>query len=104
MRIPLSSPKLELLINFLEINEKNLREFYLREDIKSPNLVTKLCPNLRNLSINLESNESETLKTVFNDCQYLESLRIWYDSRLMNEKEMLENGCKVFIMNLTLLL
>ena len=64
------------IINFLETNGKNLREFYLHQDTsKSPNLVTKLCPSLRKLSISFESNESETLKTVFSNCKYLESLR-----------------------------
>src|SRR5581483_10866755 len=32
LRISYSSPKVELLINFLEINGKTLREFYLRRD------------------------------------------------------------------------
>jgi len=82
LRISLPSSKLELLINFLEANGKNLREFYLDEDTKSPNLVTRLCPNLRKLSISLESNDSETLKTVFNDCQYLEVLKFGINLKL----------------------
>jgi len=91
----LSSPKLELLINFLEINGKTLRELYLRQEdiIMSPNSVTKLCPNLRKLSISFESNELEALKTVFNDCQYLESL-LRFGQNLVKETKF---GNKIFL-------
>ena len=89
-------PKLELLNNFLEINGKTLREFYIGTDIISPNLIsfTKFCPNLRKLSIELENNKLETLKTIFNDCQFLESMIIWYYGEIMNEREMLEVAVK----------
>ena len=96
LRIINTIPKFELLTKFLEINGKTLSEIYAGEDFISPSLVafTKFCPNLRKLSINLENNKLETLKTVFNDCQYLESLKIWYKSKIMNESKMLETVVK----------
>src|SRR5581483_5106277 len=106
LKFPYEVPKLKLLNNFLEVNGKTLREFYicrdvisptLRElymcrDVISPNLVsfTKFCPNLRRLSISFENNKLETLKTVFNNCQFLESMIIWYKGEFMNEREILE--------------
>ena len=61
LRIPNAIPKLELLINFLEINGKTLREFYVQEDVMSPNLVafTKFCPNLKRLSVRFKNNKLE---------------------------------------------
>src|SRR5581483_4854396 len=79
LKFPYEVPKLKLLNNFLEVNGKTLREFYICRDVISPNLVsfTKFCPNLRRLSISFENNKLETLKTVFNNCQFLESMIIW---------------------------
>src|SRR5581483_4299169 len=56
LKFPYKIPKLELLNNFLEINGKTLREFYIRRDVILPNLVafTKFCPNLRRLSVRFE--------------------------------------------------
>ena len=92
LKFPYEVPKLELLNNFLEINGKTLREFYLNRNILLPNLVsfTKFCPNLRRLSIELENNKLEALKTIFNNCQFLESIKIWYEDKFMNERDMLE--------------
>jgi len=89
-------PKCELLINFLEINGINLWKFYI--DCvsgvcdNSLNLaVAKFCLNLRRLSVGFKNDES--LKIVFNSCQYLESIVIWcgrYGEELLNEKDALE--------------
>jgi hypothetical protein len=86
-----SCPKFELLSKFLEINGKNLKEFCIYENEKSLNLViAKFCPNLRKLSIRFYNDELETLKTVLDNCKYLESIKILYGSILLCEKKILE--------------
>ncbi|PKY39881.1 hypothetical protein RhiirA4_415396 [Rhizophagus irregularis] len=80
-------------------NGKNLKEFYL-SDIKgysdnSLNLaIAKFCPNLKKLSTELKNDELETLKIIFNNCQYLESIKIWCGSIFLSEKEALETVVK----------
>ena len=79
LRITFPSPEFELLINFLEINGKTLRELYISELEKicdnSLNLaIAKFCPNLRKLSIGFKSYELETMKIVFNSCHYLSNV------------------------------
>ncbi|RIA87719.1 hypothetical protein C1645_877854 [Glomus cerebriforme] len=88
-------PKYELLMKFLEINGKNLKECYIGyNNGKSDNLlnltIAKFCPNLRKLSVGFKSSELETLKIVYNNCQYLESINIWCGSEFLSEKEALE--------------
>ncbi|RIA87221.1 hypothetical protein C1645_828102 [Glomus cerebriforme] len=90
-------PKYELLSNFLEINGKNLKEFYIG-DIRCDNLlhlaIAKFCINLRKLSTGFKKNELETLNMVFNNCKHLESIKIWCGGEFLNEKEALESVVK----------
>ncbi|RIA84603.1 hypothetical protein C1645_832030 [Glomus cerebriforme] len=95
LKIQDSCPKYELLINFLEINGKNLKELYVGDIAgDSDNLlnlsIAKFCINLKKLSIGFKNNEMDTLKIVFNNCQYLESIKIWCGGEFLSEKEALE--------------
>ncbi|CAI2163524.1 15598_t:CDS:1 [Funneliformis geosporum] len=84
-------PKVEMLIKFLEINGKNLTEFYVGYHDNSLNLaVAKSCPNLKKLYLIFMKNEIETLKVVFNSCQHLESIKIVCGAKYLGEKEMLD--------------
>jgi len=84
-------PKHEYLIQFLENNGENLKEFYIdNTNIDSINLaIAKFCPNLKSLHTEFEDDEMETLKMIFNNCQQLESIRIACDNYL-NESNLLE--------------
>src|SRR5581483_10768393 len=95
LKIRCEYPKCEFLIKFLENNGKNLREIYVGDlNGCSDNLlnlaIAKFCTNLRKLSTGFKSNELETLKIVFNSCQYLESIMIWCGGEFLSEKEALE--------------
>ena len=95
LKITDSFPEFELLINFLETNGRTLKELYLSEFIgicDNPlNLaIAMFCPNLRKLSTGFKSNESETMKIVFCNCQYLESIKISCGGEFLSEKEALE--------------
>ncbi|GBB98783.1 hypothetical protein RclHR1_03320009 [Rhizophagus clarus] len=87
----------EVLINFLEINGNNLKEFHLNnsdsngDNDDSLNLaIAKYCLNLRNLTTGFKSNELKTLKFILNSCQYLESIKTWcIDDRNLVEKVLL---------------
>jgi hypothetical protein len=83
-----SSPKIEMLVKFLEINGKNLTEFHVEEDHNnSLNLaISKFCPNLKILSAVFEDDELETLKLILNNCQYLEIIRLRYGNGWSNGK------------------
>src|SRR5205085_7294083 len=72
-------PRDELLIKFLENNGKNLKEIYIDDSINdSINLaIAKFCPNLQKLFTGFKNNELETLKIILNNCQYLESIKVW---------------------------
>ncbi len=85
----------ELLIKFLENNGRNLKELYVGDrriyNDNSLNLaISKFCPKLRILSTRFENNELETLKLVFNNCQYLESVKLWCGGQFLSKKEALE--------------
>ncbi|RIA86405.1 hypothetical protein C1645_829324 [Glomus cerebriforme] len=91
-----SCPNLKSLIKFLENNGNNLKEcyigdetYYIHED--SLNLtIAKFCPNLRKLSVWFQDNELETMKIIFNNCQYLESITVWCGYCILSDKEVLE--------------
>ncbi|RIA99332.1 hypothetical protein C1645_811569 [Glomus cerebriforme] len=84
-------PRFEMLIKFLEINGKNLVELYIEDDENSLNLaISKFCPNLKSLFTMFKINEIETLKIILNHCQYLESIKIWYGEKYLNENELFE--------------
>ena len=92
-------PRFEILINFLENNGKNLKKFYVGElgrfSDNSLNLaIAKFCPNLRKLSAGFKNNELETLKIISNNCQYLESIKIWCGVEYLSEKEALDTVIK----------
>ncbi|RIA83604.1 hypothetical protein C1645_833540 [Glomus cerebriforme] len=70
-------PRNELLIKFLEINGKNLKEFYINKSNDLLNIaIIKFCPNLRILFTGLTNNELELLKLFLENLQYLESIKI----------------------------
>ncbi len=83
-----SLPSVEILIKFLEINGKNLTEFYADESFRynddSLNLanlaIAKFCPNLKILSTTFKDDESETLKLFLNICQYLEIIKGYWSN------------------------
>ncbi len=70
LKIQFAYPRTELLIKFLEINGRNLKELYLG-DIKGNSddllnlAIAKFCTNLRKLSTRFKNDELKMLKTVF---------------------------------------
>ncbi|RIA98794.1 hypothetical protein C1645_812275 [Glomus cerebriforme] len=99
LKIQGACPRFKLLIKFLENNGKNLKECYIGDlygdSDNSLNLaIAKFCPNIRRLSVGFKNNELETMKIVFNCCQYLESIKIWCGGDFMEEKEILETIVK----------
>src|SRR5205823_4664291 len=52
--------------------------------------IAKYCSNLRKLSTGFKSDELEALERIFNNCQYLESIRIWCGKPFSKAKEVLE--------------
>ncbi|CAB4427268.1 unnamed protein product [Rhizophagus irregularis] len=107
--IKYSCPRMEFLIKFLKNNGKNLKKIHIDVDdcesgisedsdedsINSLNLtIAKYCPNIRKLSTGFSDKALETLKILFNNCQYLESIKIWCGDRFLNEKEALETVLK----------
>ncbi|RIA93467.1 hypothetical protein C1645_804041 [Glomus cerebriforme] len=84
-------PRVETLIGFLEINGKNLTEFYVGDHDNTLNLaIAKFCPNLKILFTIFEGNELETLKVILNSCQYLENIRVWCNDGYLNDKKFLD--------------
>ena len=84
-----------MLINFIEINGKNLRECCIgNHSIRSHNslnfAIAKFCPNLKKLSVGFKRDELETLKIVFESCQHLENIEIWCGDGFLGEKNALE--------------
>ncbi|GBC10101.1 hypothetical protein RclHR1_09330006 [Rhizophagus clarus] len=95
LKIKEKYPRVELLIKFLEINGKNLKEIrigdFFGDSDNSLNLaIAKFCPNLRILSTGIKDNELETLKMIFGSCKSLKSIKIWCGNDYLNEKEALE--------------
>ncbi|RIA89245.1 hypothetical protein C1645_876847 [Glomus cerebriforme] len=81
------------LIKFFENNGNNLKELIMDGIEGSLGLsIAKFCPNLLKISSILTDDGLATLKIIFNNCQYLESIEIWYDflSSQSSEKEILE--------------
>ncbi|RIA87519.1 hypothetical protein C1645_878001 [Glomus cerebriforme] len=83
-------PRNELLMNFLENNGKNLKNFkFIKNDNNLLNLaIIKYCPNIRKLS-GLTNNDTETLQMFFEGCQSLEIITI-YCKRGFSEKEIFD--------------
>ncbi|RIA93466.1 hypothetical protein C1645_819317 [Glomus cerebriforme] len=84
-------PRVELLIKFLENNGKNLTEFYvgINHDISLNLAIAKFCPNLKTLFTIFIKDELETIKMILNNCQHLESIRVWCNDGYLNDKEFL---------------
>src|ERR1043165_7745586 len=85
-----------MLIRFLEINGKSLKEICIRSVDNSLYLaVAKFCPNLQTLCDVLLVTEIDTLKVILNSCKYLESVKVWCGngwcgSGYLNEIDLLE--------------
>ncbi len=81
----------KILIKFLENNGRTLTDLCIDGYAdKSLNLsIIQCCPNLKNLFIIIEKNELDILKSIFDGCQYLESIKTWCGGHFINEKEML---------------
>ncbi|GBB95869.1 hypothetical protein RclHR1_02630014 [Rhizophagus clarus] len=95
LKIRRMCPSYKLLINFIENNGKNLKELYIGDftghsDSILNLAIGKFCPNLRKLSTGFKNDELETLKLVFENCRYLESIMIWCGEEYLNEKEAFE--------------
>ncbi|RIA99341.1 hypothetical protein C1645_811580 [Glomus cerebriforme] len=83
-------PEVDMLIKFLEINGKNLKELYMRDSYSLLNsAIAKFCPNLKSLFTIFLDDELETLKMILNNCQYLESIKVWCGDYYLNEKDLL---------------
>ncbi|GES88004.1 hypothetical protein GLOIN_2v1876445 [Rhizophagus clarus] len=91
LKIPIQCPDPEYVMKFLEINGKNLKKFYTYENDKALSLsVANFCPNLKSLFIIFNNGEKDILKSIFNNCQYLESIKIWCGGSHLSEKEAFE--------------
>ncbi|GBB96339.1 hypothetical protein RclHR1_02730011 [Rhizophagus clarus] len=100
-------PDDDVLIKFLEINGKNLIEFYINSSDSLNLAIAKFCPNLRSLFTLFKSDKLETLKIILNNCQELESIETQYIYDLLSEKELLDtlakyspkNFCRLILFN-----
>jgi hypothetical protein len=94
LKFPYGGPYDEpALIEFLEYNGNNLKEFYIGCSSYSLNLaISEFCPNLRKLFIGYKStDDSEELEEIFDSCQQLESINFRCGSeRYLSEKDLLE--------------
>ena len=78
-------------MKLLENNGKNLKELTLDDDNNLVKLsIAKFCPNLKKIFVIFKNGELDLLKTIFNNCQYLESIQVRCGNYFLNEKEMLE--------------
>jgi len=92
LKIPYGRPNGEALMKLLKNSGKNLNELIIG-DVNGKSLklsIAKFCPNLKKLCIILEDDEMDILKIMFNEFQYLESIKVWCGDRWLNEKELLE--------------
>ncbi len=90
LKFPFKCPTHEDLTNFLEKNGKNLKNLYHSISNDSLNLaIAKFCPNLKSLFTRFKNDELETLKMIFNGCQQLESIEVYCDYHL-NENKLLQ--------------
>ncbi|RIA83782.1 hypothetical protein C1645_833262 [Glomus cerebriforme] len=90
LSIPIECTMLVYIKNFLENNGKNLKGLCIvgLDHDRFLNLsIAKFCPILENFSTVFEL---DTLKTIFNSCQYLERIEIFYEEHFLGEKEVLE--------------
>jgi hypothetical protein len=79
LKIPYECPKSEYIMKFLENNGRNLKYIYINENNKDLNLsIASFCPKIRSLALTFNQYEIDILKTIFNSCKNLESIKIWY--------------------------
>ncbi|RIA88179.1 hypothetical protein C1645_826775 [Glomus cerebriforme] len=91
LNIPDDFPEPEYVINFLRINGKNLENIYFFKHNNVLNLsIAELCPNLKKLFVIFNDDELDTLRTIFNSCRYLESIKFYCGKSFLSEKEILE--------------
>ncbi|GBC00960.1 hypothetical protein RclHR1_04010007 [Rhizophagus clarus] len=91
LKLSFGCPTVEIMIKFFENNGKNLKEFCTCNYDNTLNLaIAKFCPNLKSLFTLFLDNEIETLKTIFNNCQQLESIKVWCGNGYLNESEFFE--------------
>jgi len=84
-------PEPEYVMKFLENNGKNLKKFYTYENNSVLSLsISKFCPNLKSLFVVFNDGELDILKTIFINCQNLESVKIWCGRKYLNKKEVFE--------------
>ncbi|EXX75492.1 uncharacterized protein OCT59_010481 [Rhizophagus irregularis] len=84
-------PKAEMLMKFLELNGKNLKELYVGNNNNSLNLsISRFCPNLEKLSTVFMDSEIETLKIILNNCKHLKGINVWCGDEYLNEKKLLQ--------------
>src|SRR5581483_7842122 len=87
LKIPYECPDPKYVMKFLEVNGKNLEEFYTDENNNALNLsIAIFCPNLKKLFIVFNNGEIDILRDIFNSCQYLERIKIWCGERYLDEK------------------
>ena len=74
LEIPEFCPDPMYMKKFLEVNGKNLEEICLRVNNELP--IAKLCSNLKKLFVIFDNDdEINILRDIFNNCQYLESIK-----------------------------
>ncbi len=78
LKIPFDHPKPEYMMKFLENNGKGLKQLYMNAYDNALSLsIANFCPNLKSLFVRFKKGEADILKTIFINCQYLESIKIW---------------------------
>ena len=78
-------PESETLMRFLENNGKNLKELTLHNISETLKLsIAQFCPNLKKIFVVFHNDELDILKTIFNNCQYLESIQVWCSDYFLN--------------------
>jgi len=80
LRFPLRCPKKEILMKFLEKNGKNLSILDIGDmDEPLSLLIIQFCPNLKEFHMGIEDDDGmdiDIIKTIFKNCQGLESIKI----------------------------
>ena len=72
-------------------NGKGLKQLYMNAYDNALSLsIANFCPNLKSLFVRFKKGEADILKTIFINCQYLESIKIWCGKENLTEKEIFE--------------
>ncbi|RIA92331.1 hypothetical protein C1645_845925 [Glomus cerebriforme] len=95
---PYNCPKPEYMMNFLEINGKNLKQLNMGSYVGMGNAlnlsIIKYCPNLKKLSKIFDNDESDALRDIFDGCNNLESIKFWCGKEFLNEAVVLKTVAK----------